>query len=74
MSDPRIQVQGGILNEEEEKAVIEVVDKYKDIDFKKWDYCMRDVEDNGLGFGKVLDYINVKWGKDDPNDFKLNGF
>ena len=33
MSDPRIQVQGGILNEEEEKAVIEVVDKYKDVDF-----------------------------------------
>lgn len=49
-------------------------EKLKEIDFKKWDYCMRDVEDNGLGFGKVLDYINVKWGKDDPNDFKLDGF
>ena len=49
-------------------------EKLKDIDFKKWDYCMRDVEDNGLGFGKVLDFINVKWGKDDPNDFKLDGF
>jgi 3'-phosphoadenosine 5'-phosphosulfate sulfotransferase (PAPS reductase)/FAD synthetase len=49
-------------------------EKLKGIDFKKWDYCMRDVENNGLGFGKVLDYINVKWGKDDPNDFKLDGF
>ena len=49
-------------------------EKLKEIDFKKWDYCMRDVEDNGLGFSKVLDYINVKWGKDDPNDFKLDGF
>lgn len=49
-------------------------EKLKEIDFKKWDYCMRDVEDNGLGFGKVLDFINVKWGKDDPNDFKLDGF
>ncbi len=49
-------------------------EKLKEIDFKKWDYCMRDVEDNGLGFGKVLDYINVKWGKDDPNDYKLDGF
>ena len=33
MSDPRIQVQGGILNAEEEKAVIEVVDFCKDVDF-----------------------------------------
>jgi 3'-phosphoadenosine 5'-phosphosulfate sulfotransferase (PAPS reductase)/FAD synthetase len=49
-------------------------EKLKEIDFKKWDYCMRDVKDNGLGFGKVLDFINVKWGKDDPNDFKLDGF
>ena len=49
-------------------------EKLKEIDFKKWDYCMRDVEGNGLGFGKVLDFINVKWGKDDPNDFKLDGF
>lgn len=49
-------------------------EKLKEIDYKKWDYCMRDVEDNGLGFGKVLDYINVKWGKEDPNDFKLDGF
>lgn len=49
-------------------------EKLKEIDFKKWDYCMRNVEDNGLGFGKVLDFINVKWGKDDPNDFKLDGF
>ncbi len=49
-------------------------EKLKEIDYKKWDYCMRDVEDNGLGFGKVLDYINVKWGKDDPNDYKLDGF
>lgn len=49
-------------------------EKLKEIDFKKWDYCMRDVENNGLGFGKVLDYINVKWGKEDPNDFKLDGF
>ena len=29
----RIRVIGGILNEEEEKAVIEVVDFYKDVDF-----------------------------------------
>ena len=49
-------------------------EKLKEIDFKKWNYCMRDIEDNGLGFGKVLDYINVKWGKDDPNDYKLDGF
>lgn len=49
-------------------------EKLKEIDFKKWDYCMRDIEDNGLGFGKVLDFINVKWGKDDPNDYKLDGF
>ena len=49
-------------------------EKLKEIDFKKWDYCMRDVQDNGLGFGRVLDYINVKWGKEDPNDFKLDGF
>jgi 3'-phosphoadenosine 5'-phosphosulfate sulfotransferase (PAPS reductase)/FAD synthetase len=49
-------------------------EKLKVIDFKKWDYCMRDIQDNGLGFGKVLDFINVKWGKDDPNDFKLDGF
>ena len=49
-------------------------EKLKEIDFKKWDYCMRDIQDNGLGFGKVLDYINVKWGKDDPNDYKLDGF
>ncbi len=49
-------------------------EKLKEIDYKKWDYCMRDIQDNGLGFGKALDYINVKWGKDDPNDFKLDGF
>ena len=49
-------------------------EKLKEIDPKKWDYCMRDVDKNGLGFGKVLDFINVKWGKDDPNDFKLDGF
>ena len=29
----RIRVIGGILNAEEEKAVIEVVDFYKDVDF-----------------------------------------
>ena len=33
MNDPRIQVRGGILNEQEEKAVFKVVDKYTDIDF-----------------------------------------
>jgi 3'-phosphoadenosine 5'-phosphosulfate sulfotransferase (PAPS reductase)/FAD synthetase len=38
-------------------------EKLKEIDFKKWDYCMRDIEDNGLGFGKVLDFIGVNYGK-----------
>ena len=38
-------------------------EKLKEIDFKKWDYCMRDIENNGLGFGKVLDFIGVNYGK-----------
>lgn len=29
----RIRVIGGLLNQEEEKAVIEVVDKYTDVDY-----------------------------------------
>ena len=33
MSDPRIQIQGGILNEKEEKEVLKIIDKYTDIDF-----------------------------------------
>jgi len=33
MSDLRIQVQGGLLNEKEEEAVLKVIDKYTDIDF-----------------------------------------
>ena len=40
-------------------------EKLKEIDFKKWDYCMRDIEDNGLGFGKVLDFIGVNYGKEE---------
>lgn len=33
MNDTRIQVQGGILNEKEEKAVLKTIDKYTDVDF-----------------------------------------
>ena len=33
MNDPRIQVQGGILNDQEEKEVLKIIDKYTDIDF-----------------------------------------
>lgn len=33
MSDPRIQVQGGFLNQEEEKEVLKIIDKYTDVDF-----------------------------------------
>ena len=32
---------------------------------KIWDYCTRPIEENGLGMGAVLDYINVKWGKEE---------
>ena len=34
---------------------------------KMWDYCIRPVEENGLGMGAVLDYINVPYGKDDKD-------
>lgn len=37
----------------------------KEIDRSKWEYCMRSIEENGLGMGVVLDYINVKWGKEE---------
>ena len=33
MSDLRIQVQGGILNEQEEKAVNDIIDSYTDVDY-----------------------------------------
>ncbi|MBK9285015.1 MAG: hypothetical protein IPM51_11970 [Sphingobacteriaceae bacterium] len=33
MNDPRIQVQGGILNEKEKEAVLKIIDKYTDVDF-----------------------------------------
>lgn len=33
MSDPRIQVRGGFLNQEEEKEVLKIIDKYTDVDF-----------------------------------------
>jgi len=28
---------------------------------KQWEYIMRPIEENGLGFKKVLDYINIKY-------------
>jgi len=28
---------------------------------KQYDYCIRPIEENGLGLGKVLDYISVKY-------------
>ena len=28
---------------------------------KQYDYCIKDVEDGGLGLGKVLDYIGVNY-------------
>lgn len=32
---------------------------------KIWDYCIRLKDKGGLGMGKVLDFINVPYGKDD---------
>ena len=34
---------------------------------KMWDYCIRPIEENGLGMGAVLDYINVPYGKEDKD-------
>lgn len=31
---------------------------------KQYEYCIKDVEQGGLGIGKVLDYINVSYRKD----------
>lgn len=28
---------------------------------KQYDFCIRPIEENGLGMGKVLDYIGVKY-------------
>ncbi len=28
---------------------------------KQYEYCMKPVEDGGLGLGKVLDFIGVKY-------------
>ena len=33
MSDTRIRVIGGLLNEQEEKAVNDIIDKYTDVDY-----------------------------------------
>lgn len=32
---------------------------------KQWDYCMRPIEENGLGLAKVLDFIGVPWKNED---------
>lgn len=40
-------------------------ERLKEIDRPKWEYCMRPIDENGLGMGAVLDYINVKWGKEE---------
>ena len=42
-------------------------ERLKETHPKMWDYCIRPVEENGLGMGAVLDYINVPYGKDDKN-------
>lgn len=42
-------------------------ERLKKIDKPKWEYCMRSIEENGLGMGAVLDYINVPYGKDDKD-------
>ena len=34
--------------------------KLKETHPRVWDYCMRPVEDGGLGMKEVLDYIHVK--------------
>lgn len=31
---------------------------------KQWDYCIRPTEENGLGMGKVLDFMNVPYSGD----------
>lgn len=40
-------------------------ERLKETHPKMWDYCIRPVEDNGLGFGKVLDFIGVNYGKEE---------
>lgn len=42
-------------------------ERLKETHPKMWDYCIRPVEENGLGMGIVLDYINVPYGKEDIN-------
>jgi 3'-phosphoadenosine 5'-phosphosulfate sulfotransferase (PAPS reductase)/FAD synthetase len=42
-------------------------ERLKETHPKMWDYCIRPVEENGLGMGKVLDYINVPYGKGDTD-------
>ena len=42
-------------------------ERLKKIDKPKWEYCMRSIEENGLGMGAVLDYINVPYGKEDKD-------
>lgn len=42
-------------------------ERLKETHPKMWDYCIRPVEENGLGMGKVLDYINVPYGKEDTD-------
>ena len=42
-------------------------ERLKETHPKMWDYCIRPVEENGLGMGTVLDYINVPYGKEDIN-------
>lgn len=38
-------------------------ERLKETHPKMWDYCIRPVEDNGLGMGEVLDFIGVNYGK-----------
>ncbi len=42
-------------------------ERLKETHPKMWDYCMRSIEENELGMGAVLDYINVPYGKDDKD-------
>jgi len=35
--------------------------KMKETHPKQYEYCIRPVEDGGLGLGKVLDFINAKY-------------
>lgn len=45
-------------------------ERLKETHPKMWDYCTRPIEENGLGMGEVLDYIGVKWGKEE-NDGEI---